>query len=206
MIAIIDYDAGNICSVINVLKHFDVEFVLADCPEKLQHADGIILPGVGAFGPAMERLVSRGLDIAIKQKVNDGIPLLGICLGLQLLYETSQESVGAKGLGLIEGSVDLLDAPGEKIPHIGWTSICNLNSPILNGIDENEYFYFVHSFGAHAVDKSVCGASGVYGGHEFDAVVSKNNIYGCQFHPEKSSKFGKKIIENFLELTKKSVK
>lgn len=199
MIAIVDYGAGNIHSVVNVLKSFSIDFCLTENPEKLLQADGIILPGVGAFGDAAKNLESLGLSGGIIDATKKGVPLLGICLGLQLLFETSEESKGAKGLSLIKGGVTLLKAEGRKIPHIGWTSLSGVRGRLLEGIKDDEYFYFVHSYGAHATERSLVAATASYG-ESFDACIEKDNIFGCQFHPEKSSTMGRKIIENFLKI------
>ena len=199
MIAIVDYGAGNIRSVVNVLKSFGVDYVLAKNPKTLFKADGIVLPGVGAFGEAAKNLERDGLKSALKDAAGQGIPLIGICLGLQLLFERSEESEGASGLGLIKGDVTLIKAEGRKIPHIGWTSLDGVKGKILDGIESGEYFYFVHSYGAHATDRSVVAATAAYG-ESFDACIEKGNVFGCQFHPEKSSAKGRKIISNFLTL------
>ncbi len=201
MIAIVDYDAGNIHSVINALKSFDVDYKLVKDPKELAKASGIVLPGVGSFGSAMDSLKKEGLDVGIKNAVTSGVPILGICLGLQLLFESSEESVGVEGLSLIKGNVTKLDAPNLKIPNIGWTSLENVKGRLLDGIADEEYFYFVHSYGCHAKDKSVVGATATYG-ETFDAVIETQNIFACQFHPEKSSDMGLKIIKNFLTICK----
>ncbi len=199
MIAIVDYGAGNIRSVVNVLKSFNVDCVLVKNPKTLFKADGIILPGVGAFGEASENLEKSGLKSALISATEKGIPLLGICLGLQLLFDESEESACAKGLGLIKGKVTLINSGGRKIPHIGWTSLNNVKGKLLDGIKNDEYFYFVHSYGAHADDRSCVAATADYG-ESFDACIEKGNIFGCQFHPEKSSVMGRRIISNFLSL------
>ncbi len=199
MIAIADYGAGNIRSVVNVLKSFNVDHVLVKNPKTLFKADGIILPGVGAFGDASENLEKSGLKSSLVEAAGQGIPLLGICLGLQLLFDESEEKDGAKGLGLIKGKVTLIKAQGRKIPHIGWTSLSGVKGKLLDGIKNDEFFYFVHSYGAHATDRSCVAATAEYG-ESFDACIEKDNIFGCQFHPEKSSTMGLKIVGNFLKL------
>lgn len=199
MIAIVDYGAGNIRSVVNILKSFDVDCVLVKKPKTLFKADGIILPGVGAFGSAAENLEESGLKAALTEAAGQGIPLLGICLGQQLLFDSSEESTGAEGLGLIRGEVSLISAQGRKIPHIGWTSLSNVRGRLLSGVKDGDYFYFVHSYGAHAADKSSVAASAEYG-EKFDACVEQGNVFGCQFHPEKSSAAGRRVVYNFLKI------
>lgn len=200
MIAIIDYGAGNIYSVLNRLKTMRVNAKLTSDKSEIENSDGLILPGVGAFGYAAQALQGLGLYGIIKDFVKIK-PILGICLGMQLLFDSSEESVGAQGLGLIKGNVTRIKAQ-KKIPHIGWTSLNNIRGNLLETTKENEYFYFVHSFGAHAVDRSFVAATAEYG-EEFDSVVEKGNIFGTQFHPEKSGNAGLKIFEKFVRLCKK---
>lgn len=204
MIAIVDYGAGNIRSVINVLKRFNVDYTLAHKSATLFKADGIILPGVGAFGAAVETLDKLGLSGGIKEAARKEIPILGICLGLQLFLDESEESPGAKGLGLIPGKVTKLETD-MKVPHIGWTSIENVKGRLLNGTKDGEYFYFVHSFAAHAANRSDVAATACYG-QEYDACLERGNLFACQFHPEKSSDAGMKIIEKFLSFSGEEVK
>lgn len=199
MIAITDYGAGNIRSVVNILESFGVDYVLAKNPSTLKKSDGIILPGVGSFGEAAKDLERSGLKSELISAAKSGKPLLGICLGLQLLFDRSEESVGAVGLGLISGDVTLIKSDGRKIPHIGWTSLENVGGKLLSGTQNGEYFYFVHSYGAHAKDRSCVSATASYG-ESFDACIEKGNIFGCQFHPEKSSAAGRKIVSNFLKI------
>ena len=206
MIAIIDYDAGNIKSVEKALLSLGEEVVITRDAEKILSADGVILPGVGAFGDAMEKLHSYGLVEIIKKCVNNGTPFLGICLGLQLLFESSEESPGVEGLHILDGRIlRIPDAPGLKIPHIGWN---DLNFPnvgkLFQGLPENSYVYFVHSYYLQAADEKIVTATTEYGTH-IHASVEKGNVYACQFHPEKSSDVGLQILKNFIAITKKDV-
>ncbi|MDR2202049.1 MAG: imidazole glycerol phosphate synthase subunit HisH [Clostridiales bacterium] len=200
MVAIADYGAGNITSVENILRAVGAEYVLAGSPRDFARAAGIILPGVGAFGAAAASLRASGLFGALRAAAADGVPFLGICLGLQLLFESSEESPGAEGLGLIGGRVIRLAAAGKKIPHIGWTSIdIAKRGRILSSVKDGEFFYFVHSYGAQSTERGAVAATADYGG-VFDACVERGNIFGCQFHPEKSGAAGRKIIVNFLDM------
>lgn len=203
MIAIIDYDAGNIKSVEKALQLLGEEVVLTRDAGTILSADGVILPGVGAFGDAMEKLHSYGLVQVIKEVVNRNIPFLGICLGLQLMFESSEESPGVEGLHLLDGKILRIPAnQGIKIPHIGWN---NLNFPnegrLFKGVAENSFVYFVHSFYLEAADDSIVKATTEYG-TLIHASVEKGNIFACQFHPEKSSEVGHKILQNFIDVTK----
>lgn len=200
MIAIIDYKAGNIQSVINALKAHNTEYCVAATPMQLEGARGIILPGVGSFGYAMDNLIASKMDKAlIESSVNT--PILGICLGQQLFYDYSEESIGVPGLKFIRGGVKKIRAENKKIPHMGWTSIEKTNVPsrLLEGIETSEFFYFVHSFCARAENTELVTGEATYG-ETFDAVVEYNNLYGVQFHPEKSGDAGLKLIGNFLKI------
>ena len=203
MIAIIDYDAGNIKSVEKAIQYLGEEAVVTRDRETILSADGVILPGVGAFGDAMEKLQAYGLVEVIHECVEKQIPFLGICLGLQLLFESSEESPGAKGLGVLEGKIVRLPAEsGLKIPHIGWN---NLKFPrrgrLFEGVPEDAYVYFVHSFYLQAKDPEIVTATTEYGA-TIHASVEKGNVFACQYHPEKSSGVGLKMLENFIKLTK----
>ena len=203
MIAIIDYDAGNIKSVEKAIQYLGEEAVVTRDRETILSADGVILPGVGAFGDAMEKLRAYGLVEVIHECVEKQIPFLGICLGLQLLFESSEESPGAKGLGVLEGKIVRLPAEsGLKIPHIGWN---NLKFPrrgrLFEGVLEDAYVYFVHSFYLQAKDLEIVTATTEYGA-TIHASVEKGNVFACQYHPEKSSGVGLKMLENFIKLTK----
>ena len=201
MIAIIDYDAGNIKSVEKALMYLGADTVLTRDPEAIEKADKVILPGVGAFGDAMSRIRGYGLEEVIKDVVKKGTPFLGICLGLQLIFETSQEAPGVPGLSLVKG--DILKIPKgeyEKIPHMGWNSLhLKNNGRLFKGIDEGAYVYFVHSYYLKAAEEKTVKAETEYNTC-IHASVEKDNIFACQFHPEKSSKVGLKILENFIEI------
>lgn len=201
MVAIIDYDAGNIKSVEKALKALGYEAVLTRDRETLLQADHVILPGVGAFGDAMEKLHSYGLVDVIHEIVEQKIPFLGICLGLQLMFESSEETPGVEGLSLLKGKiVRIPEACGLKIPHIGWNSLKYPNTGrLFQGINEDAYVYFVHSYYLKAQEREIVKATTEYG-TLIDASVEKDNVFGCQFHPEKSSDVGMKILQNFLEV------
>ena len=201
MVAIIDYDAGNIKSVEKALKALGYEAVLTRDRETLLQADHVILPGVGAFGDAMEKLHSYGLVDVIHEIVEQKIPFLGICLGLQLMFESSEETPGVKGLSLLEGEIVRIPETGDlKIPHIGWNSLKYPNpGRLFQGINEDVYVYFVHSYYLKAQERENVKATTEYG-TLIDASVEKDNVFGCQFHPEKSSDIGMKILQNFLEV------
>ncbi|HIW41034.1 MAG TPA: imidazole glycerol phosphate synthase subunit HisH [Candidatus Mediterraneibacter vanvlietii] len=200
MIAVIDYDAGNIKSVEKALDFLGQEADVTGEKEKILAADHVILPGVGAFGDAMENLRSRGLDQVIYEVIRRGTPFLGICLGLQLLFERSDEAPGAEGLGVLKGEIlRIPESDGLKIPHMGWNSLhLQNNGRLFRGVEENAYVYFVHSYYLKAADESIVKASTEYGTH-IHASVEKDNVFACQFHPEKSSDVGLKILKNFIE-------
>ncbi len=199
MTAIIDYDAGNIKSVEKALQALGEEAVITRDRNVLLHADRVILPGVGAFGDAMGKLHLYGLIEIIHEIVNRGTPFLGICLGLQLLFEKSEESENVAGLGLLQGEIIRIpESNGLKIPHIGWNS---LNFPhegrLFKGIEEEAYVYFVHSYYLKAADEGIVKATTEYG-VTIHASVEKDNLFACQFHPEKSSEVGLQILRNFI--------
>ncbi|OUP82453.1 imidazole glycerol phosphate synthase subunit HisH [Lachnoclostridium sp. An169] len=201
MIAVIDYDAGNIKSVEKALLLLGQEVVITGRAEEILQADKVVLPGVGAFGDAMANLKRTGLDETIRQVADKGTPFLGICLGLQLLFERSDEAPGVEGLGILKGEIlKIPDQPGLKIPHMGWNSLhLENNGRLFRGIEEGEYVYFVHSYYLKAADETIVKASTEYGTH-IHASVEKDNIFACQFHPEKSSGAGLRILRNFVEL------
>jgi len=203
MIGIVDYNMGNLASVINAFSILGSEAILESDPERLKEYEKLILPGVGAFGDAMEHLESNGMDIAIKEYANSGKPLLGICLGMQLLFNKSQEFGEKKGLGLIDGEVVPFDESNFdhklKVPHMGWNELfVKKETPLFKDLEDDFYLYFVHSFHAKCDDKYAIGKT--HYGYEFTSAVKKDNIYGIQPHPEKSHKNGLKIIENFINL------
>lgn len=198
-IAITDYGMGNLMSVQKACEYVGAKAYITGEEEGLEKADLVILPGVGAFPDAMKLLKHTGLDNVIKTQAAKK-PLLGICLGMQLLFDSSDEFALTEGLGLIKGDVRKMDAGGLKIPHMGWNSLeMNGDCPLLKGVDKGSYVYFVHSYKAHVAMRDDLYAFTQYGG-EVAAVVGHGNVYGCQFHPEKSSQTGLQIIKNFIEL------
>ena len=201
MIAIIDYDAGNIKSVEKAVQYLGCECVTTKDHDTILVADHVILPGVGAFGDAMERLDEYGLTDVIKKVCDKGIPFLGICLGLQLLFDESEESPGVKGLGILKGSIRRLrDDKGLKVPDIGWNSLSlRGEGRLFNGIPDESFVYFVHSYYLDASDRDIVKAVIDYG-VEVHASVESGNIFACQFHPEKSSETGLSILENFINV------
>lgn len=202
MIAIIDYDAGNILSVEKALISLGAEVTVTRDPNTIMAADKVILPGVGSFGDAMEKLNKYELVPVIEDIVRQGKPFLGICLGLQLMYEESDETPGVKGLSILKGKIKKIPM-GEytKIPHMGWNSLDFPNSGRLyKGIDEGAYVYFVHSYYLDAVEKSDVVATTEYN-VRIDASVEHGNVFACQFHPEKSGEVGLKILQNFLDIS-----
>lgn len=201
MTVIIDYDAGNIKSVEKALQSLGETVEITDEAEKILAADRVILPGVGAFGDAMENLNRRNLVPVIKEVVKKKIPFLGICLGLQLLFERSDEAPGVEGLGILPGEILRIPASGGlKIPHMGWNSLHIQNSGrLFKDIPENTYVYFVHSYYLQAEEKEIVKATTQYSTC-IHASVEKGNVFACQFHPEKSSRWGLKILENFAAL------
>ena len=203
MIAIIDYDAGNIKSVEKAFQALGEEIVITRDKEILLNAEGVILPGVGAFGDAMEKLKEYQLIDTIHEIVKRNIPFLGICLGLQLMFESSEETPGVEGLGILKGKiVRIPDGEGVKVPHIGWNNLSYPNQGrLFKGIPENSFVYFVHSYYLQAEDPSIVKAATEYGVY-IHASVELGNIFACQFHPEKSSSVGMQILQNFINVVK----
>ena len=201
MIAIIDYDAGNIRSVEKALIALGEQPVVTRDKNTILAADKLILPGVGAFGDAMGRLHQYGLVDVIREAVKNGTPLLGICLGLQLLFEHSDESDGVKGLGILKGQIlKIPDSPGLKIPHMGWNSLeIKPGTRLFAGIPNVSYVYFVHSYYLKAENPEIVAATTEYSTH-IHAAVEQGNVFACQFHPEKSSEVGLQILKNFISL------
>ena len=201
MIGIIDYDAGNIKSVEKALAYLGEETVVSRDPEVLTKADKVILPGVGSFGEAMENLHKYGLVPVIKDMIKEGTPFLGICLGLQLLFERSEESPGVEGLGILKGEIlKIPETEGLKIPHMGWNSLKLQNDGrLFKDLPEEPYVYFVHSYYLKATDESIVKATTEYSTH-IHASVEQGNVFACQFHPEKSSDTGLQILKNFIGL------
>lgn len=203
MIGIVNYNMGNLASVSNAFTKLDIKTNIESNPDNIQKYDKLLLPGVGAFGDAMTHLKSNGMDEAIKKFASSGKPLLGICLGMQLLFQTSKEFGSHDGLGLIEGEIIKFDETrfdhNLKIPHMGWNEMfVQKNTPIFDGLPKDFYLYFVHSYHAICDDKYAIGKT--HYGYEFVSAVQKNNIYGIQPHPEKSHANGLKILENFAKL------
>ena len=201
MVAIIDYDAGNIKSVEKALLHLGEEVIITRDREQILNSDKVILPGVGAFGDAMEKLRSYGLDKVIYEVVERKIPFLGICLGLQLLFEKSDETPGVKGLGILPGEIlRIPDKEGIKIPHMGWNSVkIKENARIFKDVPQDSYVYFVHSYYLKAGREEDVAATTEHS-TLIHAAVEHDNVFACQFHPEKSSEIGLKILKNFVEL------
>lgn len=201
MIAIIDYDAGNIKSVEKALQYLGEEAVITRDQEEILNSDKVILPGVGAFGDAMEKLHQYGLVDTIQEVVDRRIPFLGICLGLQLMFESSDEAPGVEGLGLLPGKILRIPKKGDmKIPHMGWNDIkIKEGAKLFAGLEDHPYVYFVHSYYLQADDPSIVAATTEYG-VTIHASVEKDNIFACQFHPEKSSTVGLQILKNFIAL------
>lgn len=200
MIAIVDYGAGNIFSVKNAMDYLGLPAELTSKADDIRNADGIILPGVGAFPWAMNMLTKSGLVEVIKEEAVKK-PFLGICLGMQLIFSKGYEFEETDGLGLIDGQVRLMTPEGLSIPHIGWNKLeKNRECALLNGLGDDEYVYFVHSYAAKCADEDV--AAYCEYGNRVTALVNRGTVYGAQFHPEKSGKTGLKILSNFAELIK----
>lgn len=201
MIAIIDYDAGNLKSVEKALVLLGEDVVVSRNSAEILKADKVILPGVGAFGDAMEKLHRFGLVDTIHEVAGNHTPFLGICLGLQLLFEESDEAEGVKGLGILPGRILRIPAKdGYKIPHMGWNSLnISDNAKLFKGIKDGSYVYFVHSYYLKASDESIVAATTEYCTH-IHASVESGNVFACQFHPEKSSEIGLRILKNFADL------
>lgn len=201
MIAIIDYGMGNIHSVHKAMQRFGAEVCVTSKLDDIRKADKLVLPGVGAFDDAMEELNKTGLAQVIKEEVKAGKPLLGICLGMQLMFEESEEAKKTKGLGILKGRVKRFSPKeGLKVPHMGWNQLkVNPDCPLLKSIKDSTYVYFCHSYYPTPSEKAVVAATTDYGG-DFASAVRKDNVYGAQFHPEKSQRAGLQMIENFVKL------
>lgn len=198
MIAIINYEAGNLASVSNALKRLKSDFIITNSITDLEAANGIIFPGVGHARPAMEALRKHGLDSFLRKTTK---PVLGICLGMQLLFESSEEGGGTEGLGLIPGKLRKFDSSQDKVPHMGWNTLKNIRQhPLLENLSSDQYFYFVHSYYAPVTSYTLGACNYIT---DFSAVVGKNNVAGVQFHPEKSGEAGAQLLQNFLSLTNK---
>lgn len=196
-VAILDYGMGNLRSVEKAFEHVGVAARITADAEHAHDADGLILPGVGAFPEAMKRIRAEGFDTLIGELLSAAKPVLGICLGMQLLFETSSEHNGAWGLGLLQGRIDELDAEGLKVPQLGWNEVSwTRPSPLTEGIPNPGYFYFANSYSVRVVDRGDVLGESDYGA-SFVAVVEKPPLYGAQFHPEKSSTHGMRMLRNF---------
>ncbi len=202
-VALIDYGAGNLRSVANALHALDVQPVIAASPEDLTGATHLVLPGVGSFGDCMAQLENRRLLTAIRDWVSTGKPYFGICLGYQILFDSSEETPGVAGLGIVPGIVRrFTQTPGLKIPHMGWNSALPRNPDSGNwaGLGTEPYFYFVHSYFPVPENPAVIAAETTYGADTFAAAIELPNVLACQFHPEKSQDAGIRLIRNFLSL------
>ena len=198
MIAIIDYGVGNLFSVEKAFAAIGEEVKVTGEAEDLKAADKLVLPGVGAFGDCMKNLEATGLIPIILEQIANKKPLLGICVGLQILFEGSEESPNAKGLGVFKGMVKRINAPQLKIPHMGWNAVLT-NSRLFKDLNDKPYFYFVHSYHAVPEDRNLITATTEYG-ETLTAAVAKNNIYATQFHPEKSGDVGLQVLKNFIDI------
>lgn len=205
MISILDYDAGNIASVEKAIKYLGADCAVTRDGNTIVHSEAVILPGVGAFGDACEKLSDYGFYDIIPEYIKSGKPFLGICLGLQLLFKESEESPNASGLDILPGKiVKIPDTDGLKVPHIGWNSISiNKKSRLLAGIPDNSYVYFVHSYYLKARDPAIVAATTEYG-VTMHAACERENVFATQFHPEKSGEVGLKILKNFISIAKEA--
>jgi glutamine amidotransferase len=202
-IAILDYGMGNLRSAEKALEHVGVTATISRDPEAVRAADGVILPGVGAMPRAMERIRELGLDELVAERREAGVPILGICLGLQLLFDSTTELGGSDGLGLLGGPVDELAAEGLKVPHIGWSPVrWERESRLTEGLPSGTPFYFVHSFAPRPGNEDLLG-SAEYGAR-FACAAERDNVYGVQFHPEKSSTAGLRLLSNFAGICARS--
>ena len=201
MVVIIDYGMGNLKSVYNALKKLECECKISSDIEEIRKADKLILPGVGAFKDCMDNLNKAGLPDVIREEVAKGKPLLGICLGMQVLFQKGFEGEECEGLGLLQGEVRLMEDPDVKIPHIGWNNLeKNRDDDLLNGLNDKPFVYYVHSYRATGYrDEDLVGFS-TYGSLKIPGLVRKENVIGAQFHPEKSGEIGLQILKNFKEM------
>lgn len=201
MIAVIDYGVGNLFSVEKALMQFATDVVITGDKELIAKADKLVLPGVGDFGECMSNLEATGLIPTIRECIAKGIPLLGICIGEQILFEGSEESPEAKGLGIFKGMVRRIQAPGLKVPHMGWNSatFSQPDHPLFAHLGEHPYFYFVHSYHCVPEDAGIITATTEYG-EKLTAAVAKDNVMATQFHPEKSGDVGLQVLKNFIEM------
>ena len=200
MIGVIEYGAGNVGSVLKALQHLGADARICRTPDELAHAERIVLPGVGAFGEAAGNLARSGLGDAVCEAIGSGTPYLGICLGLQILFQGSDESEGVAGLGVLPGRIRrFMPEPGLKVPHMGWSRLsCSDETRLFAGLDGERYVYFLHSYYLGTPERAVVTATAEHG-VVFDAAVERDNLFAVQFHPEKSGAVGLKILQNFLE-------
>ncbi len=199
-IGVVDYGMGNRRSAEKALEHVGARVAVSGDPERLREMDGLVLPGVGAFPAGMAAIRAAGLDELLHERAEAGVPLIGLCLGMQLLFEGSEEHDGAAGLGLLAGTVRRLNAPGLKLPHIGWSELRWLReTPLSEGLPNPAYLYHVHSFAVRPADPDVVLATADYG-EPFAAIVGAGNVFGTQSHPEKSSAHGLALLGNFTRL------
>jgi len=197
VIAILDYGMGNLRSVEKALERVGRQAEITSDHQRIRAAEGLVLPGVGAFPKAMAEIRRRELDVVLRERVDAGVPVLGICLGMQLLFERSEELGGAEGLGLLPGPVERLDAGGLKLPQIGWNAVAWTNgSPLHRGLPDPCPFYHVHTFAPRPSDPDVVLGTATYGG-DFASAVGRDNVFGVQFHPEKSGPDGLALLANF---------
>lgn len=200
MIAIVDHGLGNRRNVLKALEHVGARAVVSHDHDTLRAAEGLVVPGVGAFAAGMQGLRDRGLDEIVVERAHAGTPVIGLCVGMQLLFDSSTELGGDTGLGLLAGEVRELDAPDLKIPHIGWNEVTFTRaSPLTEGLGASAAFYHVHSFAARPADDDVILGRGDYGG-PFASIVERHPVYGAQFHPEKSSSAGLALLANFARI------
>ena len=201
MIAVIDYGVGNLFSVEKALMQFATDILITGDKELIAKADKLVLPGVGDFGECMSNLKATGLIPTIRECIAKGTPLLGICIGEQILFEGSEESPEAKGLGIFKGMVRKIQAPDLKVPHMGWNSVTfsQPDHPLFAHLGEHPYFYFVHSYHCVPEDASIITATTEYG-EKLTAAVAKDNVMATQFHPEKSGDVGLQVLKNFIEM------
>ncbi len=196
-IAMVDYGMGNRRSVAKAFEHVGTPVLQTSDPDELRAADGLVVPGVGAFPEAMRRLRALGLDDVVRERAGAGVPVIGLCLGMQLLFETSEEHEGAAGLGLLGGRIERLDTRGLKLPHIGWNAVrWERPSALTAGLPDPAAFYHVHSFVVRPEDPSIVLGTGTYGS-PFVSFVARENVFGAQCHPEKSSTHGLALLRNF---------
>jgi glutamine amidotransferase len=199
LIAVLDYGIGNLRSAEKALQHLGVDAALTTDPAVARNADGVVLPGVGAFGRCMEQLRESGLEPVVHEAVEAGKPFLGICVGMQMLFDASEEAPGVKGLGIVAGEVRKLTVTTERLPHMGWNTVqIRTGSKLFDGIDDGSWLYFVHSYAPVPDDDEVVAATSDYGGRVV-AAVERGPLWATQFHPEKSATNGLRLLRNFAD-------